>query len=102
MGGDPQAVAGTTDGSFEHVTGTKLLTDNRSGDLFVAEGEHFRAREDLQLSDLREFGDDIFGHAVAEVFVFFGATLVFEIENRDRFSYRHRRRHGHNGAGDSP
>ena len=45
---------------------------------------HLGAREDLELPDLRELGDDVLGHAVAEVLVVFGAAQVLEVEHGDR------------------
>jgi hypothetical protein len=38
--------------------------------LFIAERQHFRGRKKLRLGDFGKLGDDVFGHAVAEVFVF--------------------------------
>jgi hypothetical protein len=45
--GDTQAIAGSPDGPFEDVHGAELFADLRCGDRLVAEGKHFRAREDL-------------------------------------------------------
>jgi len=62
-----------------------LLAHLLRRDRLVAECEHFRAGKDFQLSNLREFRDNVFRNPVTEVFVLFRATLVFEVEHRDRF-----------------
>ncbi len=65
-----------------------MLADLRGSNLFVAEGEHRRARIGIEAANLGEFGDDIFGDAVAKIFVFLGGAEVFEIEYRYRFRDR--------------
>ena len=37
--------------------------------------------------DFRELRDDVFGHSIAEVFVFFGPAEIFEIEHGDGFLF---------------
>jgi hypothetical protein len=69
------------------------------GDRFVAEGEHFGARKNLQLGDFGNFGDDVFGDAVAKIFVFFGAALIFEIKDGDGLAFLLDRMRGGAGAG---
>src|ERR1700719_3068212 len=83
--GDADAVAGAADGAFEHVGGAELLAYLLRGNRLVAESEHLRTREYLELRDLRNLGDDVFRDAVAEIFVLFGAALVFEVEDRYGF-----------------
>ena len=82
--GDAHTAARASNGAFQNVGSVELLTDLLRGDRLVAEGEHLRTGENLELRDLRNFGDDVFGNSVAEVFVFFRATLVLEIKDRDR------------------
>ena len=52
-----------------------------SGYGLVAIGQDGGAGEDLELFDLGELGDDVFGHAIAEIFVVFAIAEIFEIED---------------------
>ena len=88
---NPHAVSRAADGAFEDVGGAELLAHLLRRDRLVAKREHLRARENFQLRDFRKLGDDVFRNPIAEVFVFFRATLIFEIENRDRFLLGRRR-----------
>ena len=89
---DPEAVAGAADAPLEHVRRVELLADLGCRDRLVAEADHLRAREDPELRDLRELGDDVFGHPVAEVLVVLHAAQVLEVEDGHRFLRRRRRR----------
>ncbi len=82
---DAQAVSGAANCAFKDEGGAKLLADLRGVGRLVAESKHFRARKNLQLGDFRKLGDDVFGHAVAEVLVFLAAALIFEVQNGDGF-----------------
>ena len=99
LGGDAHPAARTADRTFEDVSCAELLADLLGGDRFVAEGEHFGARKNLQLGDFGNFGDDVFGDAVAKIFVFFGAALIFEIKDGDGFAFLLDRMRGGAGAG---
>ena len=83
MCGDAHTITGAADGAFEDVRSAKLLADLLGRNGLIAEREHFRAGKNFQLLDFRKLGDDIFRNAVAEVFVFFGTTLIFEVEDGD-------------------
>ena len=74
---------GAANGTFEHVGGAELLAHLLCRHRLVAEREHLRARKDFQLRDLRKLRDDVFRNPVAEIFVLFRATLVFEVQHRD-------------------
>jgi hypothetical protein len=76
-------VAGTADGTFKDVGGAELLPNLERGSRLVAEGEHLRAGENFQLGDFGKLGDNVFGNPIPKIFVFFSATLVFEVEDRD-------------------
>src|SRR5262249_5229482 len=83
--GDAKPRAGPTNGAFEHVHGSQFFADLRRGDRLVAEGEHLGAWIDFEASDFRQLGDDVFGHSVAKVLVFFRAAEIFEVEDRYGF-----------------
>ena len=61
------------------------MADLRSGDGLVAILRHGGPRKYSQVFHFGKLGDDVFGHAVAEVFVFLGAAEVFEVEDGDGF-----------------
>jgi hypothetical protein len=96
--GDAHPAAGAADRTFEHVRRAELLADLLGGDLLVAEGEHLGARENLQLRDLGNFGDDVFSNAVAKIFVFFSAALILKIKHGDGFAFLLHRVRGRAGA----
>ena len=81
--GDAHAVAGASDGTFEHIGGAKLLARLQRCDRFIAECKHLRAGEYLQLFDLQKLCDNVLGNSIAEIFVLFRATLVFEVKHSD-------------------
>ena len=80
--GDAQAVTGAAQAASQHIRGIQVLADFWCRT--ASRGRQNRGRrENPQFLDLREFGDDVFGDAVAEVFVFLGAAQIGEVENRD-------------------
>ncbi len=81
--GDAHAIARAADRTLEHVGCAELLAHLLRGYRLVPELEHLRAREDFELRDFRELRDDVFGDAVAEIFVLFRAALIFEVQHRD-------------------
>ena len=85
---DAQAVAGAPDAAAEHVGGVQLLAHLRRCHLSVAVRQHLRPRENSQSRDFRKFGDHVLGHAVAEIFVLFGAAQILEIQHRHGFFRR--------------
>ena len=85
LGADAQAGAGAAQGAGEDIRRAELLADLRRSHRLVAEGQNRGTRKGVQSADLGELGDDVLGDAVAQVFVFLGATLIFEIEHGDRF-----------------
>src|SRR5271156_5327947 len=83
--GDAQAIAGATQAAAEDARGVEFAADLGPGYGLVAIGQDGGAGEDLELFDLGKLGDDVFGHAIAEVFVVFAVAEIFEIEDGDGF-----------------
>ena len=83
LSGDAQAISRAAQAATEDAGGVEFAADLRSGDGLVAIGQHGGSRKNLQLLDLRELGDDVFGHTIAEVFVVFAVAEIFKIEDRD-------------------
>src|SRR6202000_2877142 len=83
--GDAKTVAGAAQAAGQNVSGTQLLANLLWRHLLVAERQNGRARVGVQSADFRELGDDVFGDAVAQVFIFFGAAEIFKVEDRDGF-----------------
>src|SRR2546426_4529255 len=52
----------------------------------VAVGEHFGAGEHVKLADLGQLRDDVFCHAVAEIFVLLRAAQVLEVRSEEHTS----------------
>ena len=77
---DAQTIPGAAQASTQNEIGIEARADFRSGQRRVTEGRHSRARKDVQILDLQQFGDDVLGHAVAEVFIFLRPAQIFEIE----------------------
>ena len=97
---DAQAVPRPANGALENERGAQLLPDLRRNGLLVTERQHLRTRENLKLRDFGKLGDDVFGHAIAEVFVFFPAALIFEIKHGHRlFRWRGSGRKSGTGVG---
>ena len=71
---DAKTIPSSSDGTFEDVHRAEFFADFRSSDRFVAKLQHFRARINFKARDFGEFGDDVFGHAIAKIFVFFCAA----------------------------
>src|SRR5262249_37505174 len=65
--GDPHAAARSLHAAFEHVPNTEVMADVTHVDRFALVGEHRVPGDDEQAGDLRQPGDDGFGHAVAEI-----------------------------------
>ena len=91
MRGDAHAITRPADRAFQHVGSAELLAHLLRGHRLVAKREHLRARKNLQLRDLRNLRDDVFGNPVAKIFVLFRAALIFEVQHRDGFLPRRAR-----------
>jgi hypothetical protein len=87
LGGDTEAIAGAADGTFQDVHCAEFFADLRRGDGLIAKLQHFGTRKNFETGDFGKFGDDIFGHAIAKIFIFFGSTKIFEIEHGDGFLF---------------
>ena len=61
-----------------------MLPDLRRRHLLIAIDQHGGAGENLQAANFGKLGNDVLGNSVAEVFVFFHAADIFEIEHGDR------------------
>ena len=53
--------------------------------MFVPVGQHGGARKGVQSANLGQLGNDVFGDAVAQVFIFFHAAQIFEIQHHHGF-----------------
>ena len=82
------AVAHSPQASIEQILRVQLLTNFRRSHTLVPVGQHRGPRKQPQPSYFGQFGGDIFGHAVPEVLLLFGAAEIFEI----KYSERHLRR----------
>ena len=84
LGGDADAIASAANAAFEHVADAELATDlsDVGGLALVLEARI--AGDDEQLGEARELGDDVFGDAVAEVFLAWVAAHVGEGKDGDR------------------
>ena len=81
--GDAKTIACAAEAAGENVGGTELLADLLRRDLLIAKRQDCVTRESVQAADFRKFGDDVFGDAVAKVFVFFRAAEILEIQHCD-------------------
>ena len=61
------------------------MANLRSGKGLVAKREHGGSWKKLQLLNLREFRDDVFGHAIAKVFVLFVVAKIREVQHGNSF-----------------
>ena len=85
LGVDAEAGASAAQSAGKDIGGAELFANLRGGHRFIAKGQDGGARERVDSANFGELGDDVFGDAVAEVFVLFGAALIFEIEYGDGF-----------------
>src|SRR5271155_1316350 len=97
--GDAQAIAGATQAAAEDARGVEFAADLGPGYGLVAIGQDGGAGEDLELFDLGELGDDVFSHAIAEIFVVFAVAEIFEIQDGYGFFGGGRGGLGGGGAG---
>ena len=83
LAGDADAVAGLADTAFEDVRHTESLGDLANVGVLALEGEGGGTGDDAQIGDVRQHVDDLFGQAVAEVFLLLVAAHVGEGEHGD-------------------
>ena len=92
LGGNAQPLTAAPHATFDHIVGVQLAGDLPHVDrlTFVTEGAV--ARDHPQPAVFRQRGDNVFGHAVSEIFLIGVARHVVERQNGDRGFFRHRRR----------
>ena len=98
LGGDAYAIAGLADAALEHEPHAELAADLLHLDRLALVGEGGVPRDHEQAGDLRKIGDQVLGHAVAEILLLGIAAHVGEWQHGDRRLVRHRRRRCH-GSG---
>ena len=74
LGGDAHPPARAPNAALENVARAEILGEFRQADRLELEGG--RARDDLQLAEARQVGDDVLGEAVGEILVDLGAQIV--------------------------
>jgi hypothetical protein len=89
--GDAHAVAGLAGAALEHEAYPEVTPDLLHFDRPALVGERGVARDDEQGRDLREVGNQVFGDAVAEIFLLGIAAHVRERKHRNRGLAWHRR-----------
>ena len=82
--GDAQVVSGLANASFKNVTHAELASDLFDIDSFALVGEARIAGDDKKAFDSREAADDVFDHAVGEIFLLGIAAHVGERQHADR------------------
>jgi hypothetical protein len=90
--GDAHAIACLADAALEHEAHAEVAPDVLYLDRLALVGEGGVARDHEQARDLGEIGDQVFGHAVAEIFLLSIAAHVRERQHGDRRLVRHERR----------
>jgi hypothetical protein len=75
---NPDALASTADGTFEHRSHAKVAADGTNVDRAPLIGEARVARDHCKASDLRQVGDDVFTDAVGEILLLWIARHVGE------------------------
>jgi hypothetical protein len=87
---DTHRVAGLAHRAFEHIGNVQRARDLRDAGLLALERERRRARRHLQLRNLREQVQQLFGDAVGKILVRLFIAHVDERQHRDRvFGDRH-------------
>ena len=85
LSGDAKAVAHLADAALENRRDLQLPSDLADVLVLSLERERRRARRDAQRLNLGQSVDDLFRHAVGEVFVLRIGAHVRERQHRDRF-----------------
>ncbi len=83
LSGDAQTVSCSANASFEYCSRLKLLPDYTWVNVFSFEGKANTARHDVELRNLCQCVDDLFGNAIGEKFVLRIGTNVDERKDRD-------------------
>ena len=94
LAGDADAVAGLAHAAFEHVAHAQFARDLLDIDRLALVDEARIARDHEQFLEARQRSDDVFDHAVGEIFLFGIAAHVVERQHRDRRPVRQRERGG--------
>ena len=81
---DPNAIAGATDAAIEQIARIQEATDFGGRGVRVLERKAGRFRDDEQVREATERGDDVFGDAVAEEIMAGIARQVLERQHRHR------------------
>jgi hypothetical protein len=89
---DAHAIAGLADAALEHKAHAQVAPDLLHFDRPALVGEGGVARDDEQARDLREVGDQVFGHAVSKILLLRVAAHVLERQDCDGWFLRQRRR----------
>jgi hypothetical protein len=84
LGGNAQAVAGPADAAIKDVGGRQLLANLGRWKGLVAKREHGGSRKELELLDLCDLCDDVFGHTIAKVFVLLVSTKIREVQHGEQ------------------
>jgi hypothetical protein len=84
-GGDADHGAGFTDAAVEDVGDAEGFGDFGDGDLFAFEIEGRGGGWDAEAGDFAEFVDELFGHAVGELFLLHALGQVEEGKDGDGF-----------------
>src|SRR5271165_5986806 len=82
--GDPYPITGFPHTAFEHITHAKLSLHLAHVNGLALVGEGRVAGDDEQSARFRQQGDDVFGDAVSEIFLFGIAAHVGEWQHGDR------------------
>ena len=82
---DAHAIAGLADAALEQKAHAQVASDLLHFDRPALVGEGGVARDHEQARGLREVGDQVFGHAVAEIFLLRIAAHVLEGQDGDRW-----------------
>ena len=82
---DAHAIAGLADAALEHEAHAQVASDLLHLDRPALVAEGGVARDHEQGRNLREVGDQVFGHAVAEIFLLRIAAHVLERQDGDRW-----------------
>ena len=86
---DAEAVVGTLYTAFEHVADLELASELGGVHRLALVAKAGVAREHAQVACPRQLSQDVFGQAVAKIFLFRIAAQIIEGEDRDRRTFGH-------------
>ena len=81
--GDPDAIAGTSDGAFQYIARSEGAAYLPQIDCLALVGKAGVARDHHQPGDLRQVGDDVLADTVGKILLFRVARPVLEREYGD-------------------